>query len=468
MSKAAEFVSSLFSALNRQKIEYCVLRNYDGLPEKVGNDIDIWVESSQAQDAQEILLQCAQRSGWALTRVLLRLYHYPAGRYFFNKRGEDGAHDILEIDIVESLSWKGTSYVDETFLAKHLLPHPKGFPIPSPGIEASILLLKTLLFEGKVLEKYRQRIVTLSTKDPKTFVESLSKPFGRRTADAILSMAKEEKWAEIEKSKHSLQWRLVIRAVANNPLLQARQTALYFYSRLRERLSAKCGFFLVLIGPDGSGKTTTANMLLESEAIKKLFPNRTYFYRNFSFMPELKTIASLFGIRPKQQETETSKREGTTVPFGVLRSMIYPIYYGFEYFLGRFWLWREKGQHCTITVFDRYFYEYFLQKQFMKCPQWFLSLISRIIAQPDALVFLQNEPEVVYTRKQELSVEEIAQYSQVCARIVDLHPNGFTVHTSSKEDVLNEIQGIVISQLQRKQCAVLHKVGWRERGSKDN
>jgi len=428
----------------------------------------MWVESSQAQDGQEILLQCAQRSGWELTRVLLRLYHYSAGRYFFHRRGEDGAYAILEIDIVESMSWKGIHYVDNTFLAKHLLSYPQGFFKPSPGIEASILLLKTLLFEGEVLEKYRERIVDFSSKDPTGFVESISKPLGRKIARVLLSMAKEEKWSEIGESRHSLQWRLVIRAVANNPLWQVRQTALYFYSRLRERLSAKCGFFLVLIGPDGSGKTTTAEMLLESEVIKKLFPNRTYFYRNFSFTPELKTIASLFGIKFKQKESESRKRDSTAVPFGILRSMIYPIYYGFEYFLGRFWLWREKEQHCRITVFDRYFYEYFLQKQFIKCPRWFLSLISRIIAQPDALVFLQNEPEVVYARKQELSIEEIVQHSQVCERIVYHHPNGFVVHTSSKGDVLTEIQGIVITQLQHKQGALLRKVGWRERGQRNN
>jgi len=465
MSKIAKFVSSLFSELNRQKIEYCVLRNYEGLPEKVGNDIDIWVVPTQAIELRTILFSVAEELNWELVRYLPWV-NYRGGRYFFVRRSEGVT--VVHIDVFDFIAWKGISYVDETFLAKHLLLHPKGFFVPSPGIEASILLLKTLLFEGKVLEKYRHRIVAFSTKDSKTFAESLSKPFGRRTANAILSMAKEERWSEIEKSRHSLQRRLVIRAVANRPLFQARQSVLYFYSRLRERLSAKCGFFLVLIGPDGSGKTTTAKMLLESEVIKKLFPDRTYFYRNFSFLPELKTIASLFGIRPKQREPKDSKRENATVSFGVLRSIIYPIYYGFEYFLGRFWLWREKGQHCRITVFDRYFYEYFLQKQFAKCPRWLLSLISRIIAQPDALVFLKNDPGVIYARKQELSIEEIVRHSRICAKIVQHHPNGFVVRTSSKECALNEIQGIIINQLQRKQDAVLHKVGWREKGQRNN
>jgi adenylylsulfate kinase-like enzyme len=33
------------------------------------------------------------------------------------------------------------------------------------------------------------------------------------------------------------------------------------------------GFFLVLTGPDGSGKTTLANKLMTSEAFKKIFLN---------------------------------------------------------------------------------------------------------------------------------------------------------------------------------------------------
>lgn len=458
MNEIAEFVSSLFAELNKQKLRYCVLRNYDSLPEKIGNDIDIWVAPGRALDFRAVLFSVAKELKWELIRYLPWV-NYRGGRYFFVRQGK--RRIAVHIDVFDYLSWKGISYIDESVLDERLLSHLKGFFVPSPGVEVSILLLKTLLFEGKVLGKYRQRIVDFAARDPKTFVESLVKPFGKKTANDILSMAKEGKWSELEHARHSLQWRLLMRALAYNPLFQIRQFALYFYSRLRERLSAKCGFFLVLIGPDGSGKTTTAEMLLKSEPMKKLFPNRTYFYRNFSFMPELKTIATLFRIRPKQRESETSKREGTTVPFGVLRSMIYPIYYGLEYFLGHFWLWKEKGQHCRIVVFDRYFYEYFLQKQFAKCPRWLLSLISKIIPQPDALVFLQNDPEVIFARKQELSIEEITRYSQICERIVQHHPNGFVVRTLSKESVLSEVQRIVINQLKQKQHIILHKVGWR-------
>ena len=465
MSELAEFVSSLFAEFNKQKIRYCVLRNYDDLPGAVGNDIDMWVRTTQALDFRGILFSVAKELNWELIRYLPWV-NYKGGRYFFIKQNE--RHVVVHIDVFNYLSWKGLSYIDESVIAGRLLLHPNGFFIPSPGVEASILLLKTLFFEGKVLEKYRQRIIDFSNKDPKTFVESVSKPFGKRIAEDVLSMAKDGRWSELEHARHSLQWWLVIRAVANNPLFQARQTALYFYSRLRERLSAKCGFFLVLIGPDGSGKTTTAEMLLGSEAIKKLFPNRTYLYRNFSFLPELKTIASVFGIKPRQKGEDFRNRGSAAVPFGILRSMIYPIYYGFEYFLGRFWLRKEKGQHCRMIVFDRYFYEYFLQKQFMKCPRWFLSLISRLIAQPDALVFLQNEPEVVYARKQELSVEEIVQYSQICARIVRHYPHGFIVHTTSKEDTLKKMQEILINELQCKQSALLRRVGWRTKEQRNN
>jgi len=43
------FLTALFNRLNEEKVTYCVLRNYETLPERVGNDVDIWVEKNPGE-----------------------------------------------------------------------------------------------------------------------------------------------------------------------------------------------------------------------------------------------------------------------------------------------------------------------------------------------------------------------------------------------------------------------------------
>lgn len=54
-NQAPAFLSLLFEQLNKNQIVYCILRNYEGLPEIVGNDLDIWVAEGQQKQFQMIV-----------------------------------------------------------------------------------------------------------------------------------------------------------------------------------------------------------------------------------------------------------------------------------------------------------------------------------------------------------------------------------------------------------------------------
>jgi hypothetical protein len=74
------FLRRLFSQLEQAGVRYCVLRNYEGLPEKVEHDVDVLVGRSQVALFERCLTMVARGWGWQLLRRTVR-YEYRSFDY---------------------------------------------------------------------------------------------------------------------------------------------------------------------------------------------------------------------------------------------------------------------------------------------------------------------------------------------------------------------------------------------------
>jgi thymidylate kinase len=220
---------------------------------------------------------------------------------------------------------------------------------------------------------------------------------------------------------------------------------LYFSGQLKKYLFSKRGFFLTLIGPDGAGKSTIANLLLLNTEIDKLFQDKKYFHGHFSYLPELKKIFFFLNIR--QQKT----KEQSFNQLGILRAIIYPLYYGFNYLFGWGLILRKKI-NAGLVIFDRYFYDYLIQKQFVRCPRWLLYAIAKVIPQPDAIIYLKNPPHAIYARKPELEIKEIGRQSDMCEAVVNhFDKRSFIVENSGMpQETILKIQHIIINIIKKR------------------
>ncbi|HEC91411.1 MAG TPA: hypothetical protein ENI51_00195 [Candidatus Atribacteria bacterium] len=418
------------------------------MPEMVGNDVDIWVKDEDRVKFYEIVEELAATLNYTLNYTS-RLTLKGEGDYFLIK--ENDSISVIHLDCWAHIHWKGITYVDESTFEEYLIWNKKGICIPSPGIESSILLLKDLIYNTKVKERYKNAIKEYSKRDSEVFLKSISKSFGNKTANFILEMAKRGDWRALEQRTNKFRLILLLRAFLH-PLSQAKKWFNYIRAQIRRFFISSHGLFIVLIGPDGSGKSTTAKTLLESVVVKKLFQKRYYFHGHFPYLPELKKIASFFKVNRKKvilSSCETT--DNLSEPFSLFRALIYPIYYGLNYFLGHFLIWRERAR-AGLVIFDRYFYDYFLQKQFLKCPRWLLLFIAKVIPKPDAIIYLKNRPKTIYNRKSELSVDEIERQAKVCDEIVSRLPNAFVIETfSGPEEVAEKIQRIIVDKIRAKQ-----------------
>lgn len=435
----AELLNLLFSRLKRENIIFALLRNYEELPERVENDIDIWVPKECGQKFDEILLECAASVGWHKVSRHPRFGFKSDDFFCFNK-----PFNTLHIDCWHEIRWRNIKISDDLVFIQHLQEWRSKFSILSPGVEASISLIIGLIYKGAVKEKYKQKIIDNSKKDKTGFMAALKKPYGTKLANEIFSAAACGDWDWLEKKRDYMILILVLRAIWKKPLSQIRQWFIYIKCFIIQYLHPRTGLFVVLIGPDGSGKTTTADMLLKSD-VKRFFSSMLYYHGHFPFLPALSALP----ILRKNRHPQTYKSVGnyTMHPF---RAVVYPLYYGFNFFLGHLKVWRMRARYGFI-IFDRYFYDYLLQHIYARCPRWIIHAIMRVIPKPDVLIYLKCAPEMIHARKPELSIEEIQQQQQVCDSLAQKLASVAIVRTTSLADTLEKVQIIIAEALRARQ-----------------
>lgn len=440
-SSLSAFLTDLFLRIDRNDVRYCVLRNYGGLPEVVENDIDIFVHPSHVSTFRRILVGCAYAHGFCLVKHPAR---YGWEQFWFVSESSDVS---VEIDVLSNLYWKGATWISTENVLRGRRPFRQFF-VPSEPAEAVILLLKDLIYGFKVRSKYREAIRRTLTKAPDAVHRCLADSVGREFAAQLLSRVDAEDWDAIERSCRHLR-RIILRRSVRRPMSMLVGLLRFSWGHLRARLGASHGFFVVLIGPDGSGKSTTAEAL--AEALQPLFRTRDYYHGRFEILPRLKDIRDRL-LRRDRRKTDAATDDGSEPPAGSLRfgrgrALIHVLYYSLDFFLGHRIVSRS-GAMGHLIVFDRYFYDWYIQTQFGRAPAGLFHILRLFLPRPDLLVHLYNDPEVIHARKPELTVAEIEAQNQKCLQIVDLVPRAVTVNTDSSVDQ-------VIAQIREQMLAVM-------------
>jgi thymidylate kinase len=206
--------------------------------------------------------------------------------------------------------------------------------------------------------------------------------------------------------------------------------------------------FVVLLGPDGSGKTTIARDL--SEFWKRDYGATTVqIHGGFHLLPELKNLRRAIAWlchKPMAPEVDfTGRHSGVSVaPHSLTRSLCYLLYYSWDYILSHIPVFYHKGKDRLIVA-DRYFYDYFFQLRNSKLPHRLLDAIRRVIAQPDLIVCVERDAEAIYADKDELTVDEIRRQQAVLRAVVAKLPNAVLVRADAGAQAAADcIQGHIL------------------------
>lgn len=164
--------------------------------------------------------------------------------------------------------------------------------------------------------------------------------------------------------------------------------------------------FVVLVGPDGSGKSTIADALLIR--LEEQFSGCWRFHWRPGLFPKL-------GRTPRASESQSDSQAGGSPPHssrytGII-SLLRFIYYWVDFIVGYWVKVFPRKMRRQLIVGERYYLDVVAhpERYGFDVPRWLLSLARAGVPSPDLVILLKAEPQVVYSRKPELSLDGIAQ-----------------------------------------------------------
>ena len=168
--------------------------------------------------------------------------------------------------------------------------------------------------------------------------------------------------------------------------------------------SSRPGLFCVLVGLDGSGKTTLGRNLCDLSIINNRFAGVRYFHWRPKCLRHVEWPLPEFRETPRKPQLAQSPINTTLSCLRIARN-------GLLAWLAWHLKVRPMVRQGYLVLVDRYFYNYHLDPASVKfsAPSSVLKFMQKLFPAPDLVVKLRAPKDVLLARKRELSAEEIAQ-----------------------------------------------------------
>ena len=173
--------------------------------------------------------------------------------------------------------------------------------------------------------------------------------------------------------------------------------------------------YIVLLGPDGCGKTSTAIALSNLEKSRKV----RLIEFTFEILPSFRTILAFF--RPKASFSSPSLllHSGMVTPLPSWRANILAIWYGIDYILSNIVIWRSADS--VIYISARSYYDFLFQRAYRNVFTPIVYFFINLGPKPDLSLVLYRDSKDIYAEKPELTEDEInTQYRLISHRLVSL------------------------------------------------
>lgn len=164
----------------------------------------------------------------------------------------------------------------------------------------------------------------------------------------------------------------------------------------------KKGLMVVFEGTDGSGKTTIIDNLPDFLGERFSKEDIVYYHWRPGF------------IKSPNKNSNANTGEVCTdphgkKPYGKFVSIGKFMYFNLDYILGYLFEVRKHINKGKLVVFDRYYYDYYLDKHRYRLDisDGILNAFKPFIPKPDVTFLLVGDAVKLYERKKEITVEEV-------------------------------------------------------------
>ncbi len=393
------FLLKLFKQLEFNKIEYCVIGNYDELPDYTANDVDIWIDDHVA--AEKILYQTAKEL--SLKLYLQNKTANGSNNYFYcNRQGQ--AIEIIKIDLMIETSYKSLVPIVSGELIKTNRDVYKGFMVANEVIEGIMHLLYPLVTFGLVRDKYKEKIYKLNEVDK--FQRYLESIVGHKHGVLLGSLIKDNNWHGIEMMSGSIKRYLIVKMLSKIDTLRIK-IFFRFLESIFSRTIRKNGIVISFTGIDGAGKSSIKEYMIKNS--NKYFTKnkcKEFYWRPFL----LPRIARLLGTKGQKEVVDGSgKRVVRHSLFTSMVNILKYLYYVLDFISGQV-KYFTQSHTGGLVVFDRYHFDNIIYSERFgfKISKKIMVFFDRyIIPQPDIQFYFNAQTNILYERKHEIDIDEI-------------------------------------------------------------
>lgn len=380
-----DFLRLLFRLLEEFHIRYCVLHGWEALPDHVRSDLDLAVHANDRAKLAAVFGVIRDRG---FLPVNCHCYEVNGYSFFFCWFYGTG-HSSVIVDVIFEYRDGGLILIsgEDLIVGRR---RQDSFWIPNPAVALQYLLAKKTL-KG-IFSSYQQEQI-----------KNLVKELGRTHAEKVTAKLYGERWKKrvidaclggtLQMISKQLVWRLRRTVTLRNPLIPVR----YFFGnsiRLIRRWFQPAGVFVVILGPDGAGKSTLAEKLLEKAGAGFRWQ------RVFHWRPQ--TIVS----RPDKGPVTNPHGAPVRGPLGAIPRLA--VFFA-DYWIGYLLVIRPLLARSGLIIFDRYFHDIAVDNKRYRYggPLWLPRILAYLVPSPDLFLILDAEEEVILSRKREVEPEEL-------------------------------------------------------------
>lgn len=395
------FLRTLFDSLNSQQVQYAVMRNHLSLPHSSGgSDLDILIDSETAERTKNIAIDAVRIAGGEPIGVSETVGFF---KIFALGQVPDGSNRWwgLRLDFNVGVNFRGLSIVNL------VLPWPvdtyRNIPVLADGFAATLGVLKEVLNNGVYPFRYASHARNALVYNPSEINTSLA-PLGEKALRRLMGLILASDVSENDRRQECLLVRKeVLKYVfLTSPIKFCRQILLYELSKIR-RFFKPSGLTVAVLGVDGAGKSSIINAIMP--VLNAATHNSvTLLHLRPSIFPPL---GRLFG-RGKFNAGSVSEPHAAK-PSGKIGSFFRLAYLVMDYVFGYWLSIRPKiSKQPTLVIFDRYAYDMALDPRRFRIglSARFIEFFIRLVPHPDIIICLYGNPEIIASRKNELSLVE--------------------------------------------------------------
>lgn len=428
-----QHITDIIGLLNEQA-EYAVLRNFEGLPDRnESRDIDIIITEDSLKKVLKSLVCRIDESGWKVVTYLDsdRLTTLVCGR------SDETGTQLVQWDFFVNTSVWGL----ELMSAEEFLAHKQwnGF-LWYVGVECQFLdkYLYNRTVGASYPEKYR---VTREAVEHHPVVEQkLQTVFGRKTV------------AECDAVKGRGLLKDVVSHNLRNPFRCVASVSRFFYSFVRNYLRSNTGFSVGFTGPDGVGKTTVIETVLEE--LGEVFGNaHAYYHFRPTLFGNLSEVAHKAGM--KAEVDRDYDRPHRSEEKGIVSSFFRLTYYSVDYIVGYWLKVKSKTRITRLVIFDRYYTDIICdsRRSSIYLPFKFLYGFGKcFIPSLKYNILLTAPTEIILKRKSELDADGVADINQKMDYLAEKKGYYKFVNDGSPEQCARKILSLIFEKQHEDIC----------------